>query len=960
MDRMKRYNLQSLVLMLVISSVVLWLSTALVEDFMLDQTEAILVNSISAASTHHLNKEFFQKMEASHEFEDFYEMIHTRETVGGSLYDQDGRLIQSKGIDLKIAAKDKKPLKKAISGTYSSDIITYRKEVFLDIFIPIREDGEILGVVNIISSIEGQLNNLSRFRNFLMLSIWGGFGLFYVLNLRLLRRAEASRRFSDKMFRGVVESSPDCISVIDMDGRFLYMNPEGLTLNDFKDPNEPIGLLCTVNVKEEHKQKVNEVIEKAKKGEITSLTYASIGQGGAERSWESIIAPIKDERGVIKRIILISRDVTEKKRVEEVIRKSEEKFRTLAEESPNMIFINKGGKVVFANQRYTEVTGYSREEFYSATFDFRSLINSDYLPLVENNFKQHQNGENVPEYEYEILTKNGEIRRVIQSSKLIPYEEGIALLGILTDITSLKEEEERNRFFTEASREGIFALAKGIILDTNTQGARMFGYESPQGMIGRSIFEFVAPTSKGMVRSMIDQRFEGSYEVQSLRKDGTTFTSEVISRNISFKGKNARLSILKDVSDRKKYESELKRNYEAQQAINELLQIGHRENKLDIILQKSLDRILSIPWLSLESKGAIFIVEKKGILSMKAHKSLSKGVLLKCRRVPFGRCICGEAAERGELIFKQKLDDDHTITYKGIADHGHYCIPIIGRKGVLGVINLYLPADHERRSDEESFLIALSEILAGSIERTQAYLDLERAYEELKDLDRLKNDILSNVSHELRTPLTIVSTSLELLREEDDDSTKELLVKMSLRALSRQNQVIDDLTTATRLRKNKKNLILENVDISLLITLVYSKLKPLSIEKSIKIILEIQDDIPEVRTDFAKLEHAFRNILQNAIKFSYQNSEIRVNSYTSDEWLNIQVEDSGIGIPHDKIDKIFDPLYQIDPSSSRSFEGTGMGLTIAKELITMLGGTISVKSTPGKGSLFVIKLPINK
>jgi PAS domain S-box-containing protein len=148
------------------------------------------------------------------------------------------------------------------------------------------------------------------------------------------------------------------------------------------------------------------------------------------------------EKGRPVGIMAITRDITDRKQADESLRDSEEKFRTLAEESPNMIFINKSGRVVYANKKCEEIMGYKKEEFYSSDFNFLNLIASKYKNMIWENFEKHNLGEDIPPYEYALITKKGNRIEAIITTKLITYENDRAILGIVTDITEKKKTEE--------------------------------------------------------------------------------------------------------------------------------------------------------------------------------------------------------------------------------------------------------------------------------------------------------------------------------------------------------------------------------------------------------------------------------------------------------------------------------------------------------------------------------------
>jgi signal transduction histidine kinase len=236
--------------------------------------------------------------------------------------------------------------------------------------------------------------------------------------------------------------------------------------------------------------------------------------------------------------------------------------------------------------------------------------------------------------------------------------------------------------------------------------------------------------------------------------------------------------------------------------------------------------------------------------------------------------------------------------------------------------------------------------------------ELTAANEELKSVARLKNDIISNVSHELRTPITITRGSIELLDEEDDPEARNQLRKMAFNALERQNQIIEDLVAAANIQKSGVKLYLEPVDLRAAITLTCHKTNAKAIEKKINLLCNYQKDLPQVYADYKKLQHILRNLLHNALKFTEPGGKITIDAIKKDDVVEVSMSDTGIGIPEDAIDKIFDPLYQTDPSATRMFEGTGMGLAIVKELVEAHEGRLSVKSRIGKGSIFCFTLPV--
>ena len=203
------------------------------------------------------------------------------------------------------------------------------------------------------------------------------------------------------------------------------------------------------------------------------------------------------------------------------------------------------------------------------------------------------------------------------------------------------------------------------------------------------------------------------------------FISSVYFTDLRTKGgKQIFLHTIQDITESKNAKDNLKQSYQKEEVLNQLLKISLSDSPLEKILDFAIGKITSIEWLALESKGAIFLIEENPKqLVLKANRGLGK-LISKCALVPFGTCLCGRAAETGETVFADHIDERHDIYYDGITEHGHYCIPIKSPNGVVGVLTLYIKEKALRNDLTEGFLFAVSDILAGIIElkRTQANL----------------------------------------------------------------------------------------------------------------------------------------------------------------------------------------------------------------------------------------------
>lgn len=191
---------------------------------------------------------------------------------------------------------------------------------------------------------------------------------------------------------------------------------------------------------------------------------------------------------------------------------------------------------------------------------------------------------------------------------------------------------------------------------------------------------------------------------------------------------------------------QLQRDYEMQLAISSLLELSLRPGPLNELLAGSLDLLLGLPWLALETKGCVFLFDEgRQTLHMIAERGMPRELLERCASVAAGYCLCGQAAGANEVVFASHVDARHTTITKDMKPHGHYCIPISTEHRVLGVLNLYLSAGHERRAAEERFLLSVAKVLSGLIERKRGEEALCDANDQLEHLLRDRTSSLDQL-----------------------------------------------------------------------------------------------------------------------------------------------------------------------------------------------------------------------
>ena len=232
---------------------------------------------------------------------------------------------------------------------------------------------------------------------------------------------------------------------------------------------------------------------------------------------------------------------------------------------------------------------------------------------------------------------------------------------------------------------------------------------------------------------------------------------------------------------------------------------------------------------------------------------------------------------------------------------------------------------------------------------------------EEKRVEAIKRDFVANVSHELRTPLSSIKGYAETLLDGalDDKKTLKNFLTIIDRHANRMTALIEDLLTLSMLESHQMPMSFESLDIKGLINSVIQGFEKQAKDKDIEIVMDIGKEIPKIMADKDRLEQVIVNLVDNAIKYT-NNGTVMIYARKNGNMFQIDVEDTGIGIPEKDIPRIFERFYRVDKGRSRELGGTGLCLAIVKHIIQGHNGKIWVKSELGKGSTFSFSLPLEK
>ncbi len=745
-------------------------------------------------------------------------------------------------------------------------------------------------------------------------------------------QAKVALQISEEKFLKVFDFNPLPISITDIpDGNYLDVNHMFEKVSGFKKEEvlgksiKDIGLYTNPN---DHQRIISTLQEEGKLMDFKIDFKTKHGEIRHCRLFSEVV----EIRGT-PYIISMVYDDTDRKQAKQAELESKKRYGDLMDMLPEPVFeTDKDRNITYANQQAFDTFGYSQEEFKKGMNVLDLLTPAD-REKARRYDSMRMKGLNPGPIEYKVVRKDGSSFPVLSHAISIMKQDKLkGLLGIMFDITKRKyaedrltESEKKFRTLFESANDGILILKNNKIIECNSKGVSLFGYADKNEIIGLTPSDLspdFQPDGRktsvheranlARVRKGIPQRFNWRH----IRKDGSLFDAEISLNIIDFDDNTHVQAIIRDITDRLQAQKKLK---ESEARFKRLFEDLGDAVYVTILGGENIGKILEANPAAVRQTG----YSRNELLSMNIIHDLY---------------VSGSGGLQQES-WENKISSGEIVTSvekKKRKDGSIYWTEVLVTPIYFMGINACLSINRditERIKNEE---------------------DLKKALRKAKESDKLKSAFLASMSHEIRTPLNAIIGFSNIIA--DSVGNTELYEFSSL--INKQNnlllKLVDDILDFARVESGSLSINNERFDFNKLIDDLCEESQAEK-ESNTQLIPTKTSESLHIISDEHRIKQVFTNLISNAFKFTPEGRVEYGYDMVKPSEIRCFVKDTGIGIPHNQQDHIFERFVKLDEFS----QGTGLGLSISRNIIRILGGKMWVKSTPNAGSAFYFTLPVN-
>jgi PAS domain S-box-containing protein len=753
-----------------------------------------------------------------------------------------------------------------------------------------------------------------------------------VIDITERKKAEMTLSESEEKYRNLVENSKDAVVLVDFKGNVLFANEAAETLTGYT-LQEGKGMNIRVVTPKKLWPESIAMLLKARLGKVIPYfeyelkrkdgTIIPVETGGQ--------AIFKDGKPVA--IQIIARDITERKKAEEALRESEEKYRNLFENARDVILtLDLKGNLTSVNKAVARY-GFKVDEVVGK--NMLKFASKKYWPKLLEDLVKTTRGKPA-EAEIEIITPVGNRFVEYSGNPLVQGKKVVGIQAVLRDVSErkeieerVKESEEKYRKLFEESMDAIFVAdaETGVIIDCNHAASELVGRDKSE-LVGKHQRILHPPEE-------IEGEFSRTFKQHIREKEGQVLETHVITKRgeikdvaikanvIELEDKKVIQGVFRDITEQKKMEADVEQKLDMLEALTENLGVGFG------IISKDY-RVL---WVNKFIKNNAGDVEGKQCYS--SLNTLDH--------------ICPDCGVR--KVFEEGVERD-SHEYSQIGVHGDMyhveliATPLKDKDGnITAALEFVVDIAEKKRMQRQltEYSLKLEKLVE---QRTE---QLQQTQAKLIKSERLAaiGELAGMVGHDLRNPLTSIKNAAYYLWKKQssgsDDQIKKMLEVIDS-SVAHADKIISDLQEYSR------EMHLEPVNCSPR-SILHEALVMVQVPKQVKIIDTTQEE-PVIKADKAKMVRVFINIVKNAVEAMPEGGTLQVKSIQTDGNVEISFADTGEGIPKEAFARLFSPLF------TTKAQGMGFGLAICKRVVEAHQGRITVQSVEGKGSTFTVTIPI--
>ncbi len=757
-------------------------------------------------------------------------------------------------------------------------------------------------------------------------------GLGTAYDITQLKIAIENLEKLNKQFSDLIENAPIGIIIEDENGNILSFNKMYEKITGYSK-NELIGKNVKVFASPKNISLVDTHIKKILDGESLDHIVESYKKDGSRIFVHLIETSFTLPEGK-KGIISFCEDLTEKVLLQNQLVENVKRFRTIFETAEEGIcIVDQNDIIMDVNKKFCDIIGYNKDEILNQNFD-EKFVHPDERENALREKEKIVKGE-ASIFERRLIKKDRKIIWVKIAATGIFDEKGnfIGSFAFITDITEqkklqekLRKSEEQFRLIWENSHDGMrLTDEKGKVILVNPAFCKMIGLKKEE-IEGKNLSEIYSVERREYIQQKHQERFKSgriktNFETEVVLHDGRKLWFEVSNSFIKIGDDKYLLGIFRDITERKRLQEELIRS----------------EKQFRMIWEKSNDSMIL-----LDSKGFIRLINPAmcNLVGLEENELINQSI---------------------SVIFSEETKKEMLDIHLKKFSKGDFKEKFEGAAKLHNGREIYFEASFAiiQLGGEKFYLAIIRDIT----ERKKLIDELIRAKEEAEEANRLKSGFISMMSHEIRTPLNVILGFTNVLKDyffygegdrEDLPKFFDAIENSGKRLLNTINQILD----ISRIEANEFEIHPKPIDLNKKVLDAINQIQILANKKNLSFNVNLDKEIGELMLDEYCIDGILFNLINNAVKFSFENSKIDVTTLLRRDDVLFKIRDYGIGMSEEYQKHLFQPFSQEEVGYSRPYEGTGLGLALTKRFVELLNGKIRVWSKKNEGTLFEVILPV--